>query len=61
MSTCFARTLNVDVTEDARLLRLTPRNLERLRRRHPRTAAMIFRNLNVTQAERLSKQTTLMR
>ena len=51
----------MDVIEDARLLRLTPRNLERLRRRHPRTASTILRNLNVTQAQRLSKQTDRMR
>ncbi len=55
------RSLNVDVTEDARMLRLTPRNLERLRRRHPRTASTILRNLNVTQAQRLSKQTNRIR
>ena len=51
------RTLNMDVVKDARLLRLTKNNMERLRRRHPRTAATLLENLNRIQAERLAKQT----
>ena len=55
------RSANVDVTENARLLRLTPSNMERLRRRHSRIAATLFRNLNEVQAKRLSKQTSKIR
>ena len=55
------RTLNIDVVDDARLLRLTPRNLERLKRRHPRTSSTLLHNLNVIQAQRLQKQTERIR
>ena len=51
------RVANVDVVEDARLLRLTPEDLERLRRRRPRIAATLLRNLNVFTAERLVRST----
>ena len=44
------RTADTDVTEDARLLRITPDSLEFLRRRNPRIAAKVFRNLNRYQA-----------
>ncbi len=54
------RTANIDVVDDARLLRLTQHNLERLRRRHPRIASTVFRNLNTFQAERLAKTTLLL-
>jgi predicted RND superfamily exporter protein len=50
------RTANVDVFEDARLLRFTPSNLERLSRRYPRIASQVFRNLNEFQAERLAQR-----
>ncbi len=45
--------MNVDVIEDARLLRLTPEHLENLLRRKPRIAAIVFRNLNKESAEQL--------
>jgi hypothetical protein len=38
------------VAEDTCLLRITPDSLERLRRRNPRIAAKVFRNLNAYQA-----------
>ena len=44
------RTADIDVEEDARLLRITPDSLERLRRRNPRIAAQVLRNLNAYQA-----------
>ena len=55
------RSSNNDIVDDTRLLRFTQKNLERLRRRHPRIASSLLRNLNQVQAERLSKQTQLMR
>lgn len=55
------RSTNCDIIEDARLLRFTQKNLERLRRRQSRIASALLRNLNQYQAERLSKQTELMR
>jgi predicted RND superfamily exporter protein len=55
------RSSNNDIVDDTRLLRFTQNNLERLRRRHPRIASALLRNLNQVQAERLSKQTQLMR
>ena len=47
------RTANVDVVEDARLLRITRENLETLRRRYPRIAARVFSNLNEILSTRL--------
>jgi predicted RND superfamily exporter protein len=47
------RTANVDAVEDSRLLRITQRDLETLRRRYPRIAARVFRNLNEILATRL--------
>ena len=44
------RTADVDVAEDATLLRITPDSLELLIRRNPRIAAQVFRNLNAYQA-----------
>jgi hydrophobe/amphiphile efflux-3 (HAE3) family protein len=55
------RSADVDVIEDARLLRLTQNNLGRLSRRYPRIAARIFRNLNEVLAERLLRTTTRVR
>jgi hypothetical protein len=40
------RTANVDVVDDARLIRITQENLESLKRRYPRIAAQLFSNLN---------------
>jgi CRP-like cAMP-binding protein len=47
------RTANVDCESDARLLRIDPTHLERLRRRYPRVAAQLYRNLSGVLAERL--------
>lgn len=55
------RSANVDVAEDARLLRFTPNNLQRLRRRYPRIAATVLRNLNEILAQRLSSLTDRLR
>lgn len=51
------RTADVDVLEDARLLRFTQTNLNRLARRYPFIATRVFRNLNAILAERLFKTT----
>jgi predicted RND superfamily exporter protein len=51
------RTANVDVVEDAQLLRVTRRSLERLRVRYPRIAAKVLRNLNEVLAQRLGSAT----
>jgi predicted RND superfamily exporter protein len=48
------RTANVDVVEDARLVRITLENLETLKRRYPRTAAQLFYNLNEILSTRLA-------
>ncbi|MGH8458252.1 MAG: cyclic nucleotide-binding domain-containing protein, partial [Nevskiales bacterium] len=55
------RTANVDAVTDARLLRFNVDYLERLRRRRPWIAAIIYRNLNRVQAERLARTTHMMR
>lgn len=55
------RTANVDAVTDARLLRFDNDDLERLRRRSPRIAALVFRNLNRIQAERLVQTTQMLR
>ena len=47
------RTANVDVIDDARLIRITRENLETLRRRYPRIAARVFSNLNEILSTRL--------
>ena len=47
------RSANVDVAKDARLLRFTPSNLQRLRKRYPKIAATVMRNLNEILARRL--------
>ena len=54
------RTANVDAVEDSRLLRFDSQDLEKLRRRHPRIAATIFRNLNRIQAERIARMTAML-
>ncbi|MEQ8800049.1 MAG: MMPL family transporter [Phycisphaerales bacterium] len=51
------RTANVDAVTDVRLLRFDSDDLEQLRRRYPRTAALVFRNLNRIQAQRLAEAT----
>ena len=46
-----------DADTDALLIRFDSEDLERLRRRYPRIAAAVFRNLNRIQAERLVRTT----
>lgn len=48
-----ARTADVDVSVDARLLRFGEAELTRLGRRYPRIAAKVYRNLNHVIAKRL--------
>jgi predicted RND superfamily exporter protein len=55
------RSANVDAITDARLLRFNVDDLEQLRRRRPSIAAIIYRNLNRVQAERLARTTHMMR
>ncbi|MFQ5513614.1 MAG: MMPL family transporter [Myxococcota bacterium] len=55
------RSADVDVIEDACLLRLTQSNLGRLSRRYPRIATRIFHNLNEVLAERLLRTTERVR
>lgn len=52
-----ARSANVDVIDDTRLLRLTQSNMERLAKRYPKIASVVLRNLNEIIAERLWKTT----
>ncbi len=54
------RTANVDALSAARLLRFGSEELERLRKRYPRIAATVFRNLNRVQAERLARTTAML-
>lgn len=54
------RTANVDAISAVRLLRFDSQDLERLRLRHPRIAATIFRNLNRIQAERIARMTAML-
>ncbi len=54
------RTANVDATTAVRLLRFDSQDLERLRERYPRIAAVIYRNLNRIQAERLARATAML-
>jgi predicted RND superfamily exporter protein len=54
------RTANVDAMSPARLLRFGSEELERLRKRYPRIAAAVFRNLNRIQAERLARTTAML-
>lgn len=54
------RTANVDAMSSARLLRFGSEELERLRKRYPRIAATVFRNLNRIQAERLARTTAML-
>ncbi|MEQ1440306.1 MMPL family transporter [Fontimonas sp. SYSU GA230001] len=54
------RTANVDAVSPVRLLRFDSQDLERLRQRYPRIAAVIYRNLNRIQAERLARATAML-
>ena len=51
------RSANVDAIGDVRLVRLTPENLDRLHRRHPRIHARTLLNLGRILAERLAPVT----
>lgn len=55
------RTADVWVEEDARLLRLTQKNMTELLRRRPRIAAVLFRNLNAVMADLVSRSTDRLR
>jgi predicted RND superfamily exporter protein len=55
------RSLDVEAESDCRLLCLTWEDLERLRKRYPRIAAQVYRNLNGIQAERLARITERLR
>ena len=55
------RTAHVEATRDARVLRFNAADLERMRKRYPRIAATLFRNLNRIQAERIARMTALVR
>ncbi|NKF23715.1 MMPL family transporter [Solimonas sp. C16B3] len=54
------RTANVQATTDVRLLRFDSQDIERLRIRYPRVAALVLRNLNRIQAERLARATAML-
>lgn len=54
------RTANIDATSNVRLLRFDSQDLERLRLRHPRIAATVFRNLNRIQSERIARMTAML-
>ncbi|HSW13814.1 MAG TPA: MMPL family transporter [Solimonas sp.] len=54
------RTANVDAVTPVRVLRFDSQDLERLRIRYPRIAAIIFRNLNRVQAERIARTTAML-
>ena len=51
------RTASVTAETDLRVLDFDTDDLERLRQRHPRVAALVYRNLNSIQAERLARAT----
>lgn len=51
------RSASVDAITPVRLLRFNADDLERMRRRYPRTAGLILRNLNRIQAQRLAETT----
>lgn len=54
------RTANAQASSALRVLRFDSQDLERLRRRYPRIAATVFRNLNRVQAERLARATAML-
>ncbi|WP_245586243.1 MMPL family transporter [Solimonas soli] len=54
------RTANVDTLSAVRVLRFDSQDLERLRLRYPRIAALVLRNLNRIQAERLARATAML-
>lgn len=54
------RTANVDTLTAVRVLRFDSQDLERLRLRYPRIAALVLRNINRIQAERLARATAML-
>ena len=55
------RSADVDVVQEARLLRFGEADLERLGRRYPRIAAKVYRNLNRILAQRVQSTTRALR
>ena len=55
------RTADVEAVTDVRLLRLTHWDLERIRRRYPRTGAQLYRNLSRILADRVASTTAKVR
>jgi CRP-like cAMP-binding protein len=55
------RSNDVEAESDVRLVRFDGGDLERLRQRSPRTAALLYRNLNRIQSERLLETTSRVR
>ena len=53
------RESDVTALTDVRLLRITDRDLETLRRYYPRTAARLYRNLGRILADQLARSTEL--
>jgi CRP-like cAMP-binding protein len=53
------RSASLAVLENAHLLRLTPESFERLERRSPRIAGVLYRNLSRIMAERVINTTEL--
>ena len=51
------RSADVDCETDVRLMQIDATSLERLRRRYPRIAARVYRNLSTALAERLTRAT----
>ncbi len=51
------RTANVSALSHSRLIRIEPRDLDRIWRRRPRIAAAVYRNLNRIQAARMARIT----
>jgi CRP-like cAMP-binding protein len=55
------RTADVEVMENARLLRLTQASMERISKRRPRLAARVFNNMNAILAGRVQNTTEHLR
>ncbi len=53
------RTANVDAQTKTRLLAFNGSDLDAMRRRYPRIAATIYRNMNLAQAERLANMSKM--
>lgn len=53
------RTANVETQTPARLLAFNGADLDAMRRRYPRIAATIYRNMNLAQAERLANMSKM--